>query len=498
MAKKKQLAAIIHLGSERVTMQLIEYTDLYAVTILDEASQTVRLGEETFKTGRISTETMRALIDILKGFRRLMKDYGIKDYVLEATTAVREARNRTFFLDQVLVKTGFVMDVINLPQEIFRKIASLSYHLESHKKKVEHKGGHLLVDLSSGAMGFTYVRRGEMEYQQNLHVGLIRMKEYFTRNEQSSIHFGEALREYIRANLFPVMQELENKPVESMFISGVESSYLPRILKKKPDKKGLIKVGAGDLEEILLRLRSLSPRQLTKVYALSEEEADLVLPAATLYEELIRALYIARQKDPAFMAYMQSIQMSQIRGVARRFGTNLVHVGLVADLCEAIFKTVAKSEGLDGADLHLLRAAALLHGVGKFFSLRAGKLYNYELIQATDFLGFGPDAQQTIASVSYLFSLPSPDALSPEAYDREISATPAVAKLAAILRLADALDVSRKQKITGCRTVMKENQFRVIVTSREDLSLERWTFEKQSGFFEEVFGLTPILEQVER
>lgn len=45
---------------------------------------------------------------------------------------------------------------------------------------------------------------------------------------------------------------------------------------------------------------------------------------------------------------------------------------------------------------------------------------------------------------------------------------------------------------------MKENQFRVIVTSREDLSLERWTFEKQSGFFEEVFGLTPILEQVER
>ena len=73
-----------------------------------------------------------------------------------------------------------------------------------------------------------------------------------------------------------------------------------------------------------------------------------------------------------------------------------------------------------------------------------------------------------------------------------------MAKLAAILRLADALDVSRKQKITGCRTVMKENQFRVIVTSREDLSLERWTFEKQSGFFGEVFGLTPILEQVER
>ena len=51
MAKKKQLAAIIHLGSERVTMQLIEYTDLYAVTILDEASQTVRLGGRDLQDG---------------------------------------------------------------------------------------------------------------------------------------------------------------------------------------------------------------------------------------------------------------------------------------------------------------------------------------------------------------------------------------------------------------------------------------------------------------
>lgn len=150
MAKKKQLAAIIHLGSERVTMQLIEYTDLYDVTVVDEASQAVRLGEETFKTGRISTETMQVLIDILKGFRRLMKDYGVKDYVLEATTAVREARNRTFFLDQVLVKTGFVMDVINLPQEIFRKMASLSYHCKPIRKRWNIKADTFLWTYRAG------------------------------------------------------------------------------------------------------------------------------------------------------------------------------------------------------------------------------------------------------------------------------------------------------------------------------------------------------------
>ena len=104
-------------------------------------------------------------------------------------------------------------------------------------------------------------------------------------------------------------------------------------------------------------------------------------------------------------------------------------------------------------------------------------------------MGFGPDAQQTIASVSYLFPCRRLTPCRQKPTTGRFPATPAVAKLAAILRLADALDVSRKQKITGCRTVMKENQFRVIVTSREDLSLERWTFEKQSGFLKKFLAL---------
>lgn len=36
---------------------------------------------------------------------------------------------------------------------------------------------------------------------------------------------------------------------------------------------------------------------------------------------------------------------------------------------------------------------------------------------------------------------------------------------------------------------MKENQFRVIVTSREDLSLERWTFENRADFLKKFLAL---------
>jgi exopolyphosphatase/guanosine-5'-triphosphate,3'-diphosphate pyrophosphatase len=516
MAKKKTLAAVIHLGSEKITMQIIQYSNLSDIAVLDESSRTVRLGEEAFQTGRISTETTLQIVSILKGFRLLMKDYGVRAYVLEATTAVREARNRQFFIDQILVKTGFQIEVISMPEEIFRKMASLVYHLKLHEKKTLPDGGTLMVDLSSGAMGFTYFRHGEIEYQQNLHVGLVRLKEYFTRNEQASIHFEEALNEYMRANLTPVVQELGGKKVERMILSGAESNYLPRVLQGAPDRNGLLEVRGEQMEGLFERLHRLTPRQMQQLYGMTTEEADMVLPAANLYRQLLRtvnapnviivtnrfidgivALYIARQKDAKFMGLMRDLQMSQLRGIARRYRCDLNHADQVSRFCDVIFETLAASQGLTKRDLYHLEAAALLHGIGKFFSLRSDKIYNYELIRATDLLGFSDEEKKVIGAVSYIFSMESPDEKPQELYDRDITVTPTIAKLAAILRLADALDVSRLQKITKCRTAVRDDEFRVQVRSREDLSLERWTFEKQGGFFEEVFGLRPVLEQVE-
>ena len=148
-------------------------------------------------------------------------------------------------------------------------------------------------------------------------------------------------------------------------------------------------------------------------------------------------------------------------------------------------------------DLLYLRAAATLHGAGKYFSLRSHNLYNYEIIREADLIGFSREERQLIAEIAFLYSVDSLDAQAVELYERHIDITPRVAKLAAILRMADCLDVSRKQKITKCRTSIKEDSFIVKVRSREDLSLERWTFEKQSAFFEEVYGLRPVLKQEE-
>ena len=80
--------------------------------------------------------------------------------------------------------------------------------------------------------------------------------------------------------------------------------------------------------------------------------------------------------------------------------------------------------------------------------------------------------------------------------NREDLAT--VAKLAAILRMADALDRSYCQKIKNCRISISEQTLVINVLSKMDISLESWTFDRKSEFFEEVFGLKPVLQRVDR
>ena len=88
------LFAAIHVGSEQVSLQIVEYRNLETIRVLENIHRQISLGEETFQTGRIGTDTVAELCDILKGFRRKLTEYGVRDYRLMATTAIREAANR--------------------------------------------------------------------------------------------------------------------------------------------------------------------------------------------------------------------------------------------------------------------------------------------------------------------------------------------------------------------------------------------------------------------
>ncbi len=514
--KQYKIFAAIHLGSEMISMQIVQYRNLNNMKILEECNRRVRLGEETFKNKIIPFSMVNEICELLVGFKRLMTEYEVDEYSIQATTAVREALNRVFLIDQIYIRTGLKVSVIDLPEEIYTKYESIRRTMKLDGLTGSRES-MLMMDISSGGLGITFVKDNVIQYQQNLNIGVIRVKESFNRNQRSSLKFNQALAEYLSSTMGAVRDALKNEQVHYLVLSGAESELLLQMMGIE-FKTGVIRIKTEQFMQLFKTVHELNLPQIIKVFKINEDAAGLVVPTILLYEQLLALvpvqeiiltddrfidgiclLHIGPKTNKDYAAELEQEQLSLLHSIGRRYHYDEAHSRQVEKLAVAMFDKLGKHHGLDSHSRILLQATALLHDIGKYVSLRSHSLYSYKLIMSSDILGFSEMDKKIVALASYyhahrLFSgniHADVEKMSPEVMAL-------VAKIAALVRLADAMDRSYKQKIKSCRVSVKNAVMKVDAVTREDLTIEEWTFASKASFFEEVYGLQAVLERVDR
>ena len=127
-----------------------------------------------------------------------------------------------------------------------------------------------------------------------------------------------------------------------------------------------------------------------------------------------------------------------------------------------------------------------------------GTDYSCDIVRATEFVGLSEQEKRIVAdtikynawkSVPKLSELKAP--LKRMNYIRML-------KLAAILRLANGMDRSHKQKIRKVTTTFKEKELIIRADTIYDITLEQSTIENKSHFFEEIYGFKPVLRMKRR
>ena len=70
--KKKSYTtfAAIHLGSEMISMQIVEYRNMNKVKVIEQCNHRVKLGEETFKNKIIPFSMVSEICELLQGYKR--------------------------------------------------------------------------------------------------------------------------------------------------------------------------------------------------------------------------------------------------------------------------------------------------------------------------------------------------------------------------------------------------------------------------------------------
>ena len=174
------------------------------------------------------------------------------------------------------------------------------------------------------------------------------------------------------------------------------------------------------------------------------------------------------------------------KNIAKRYRGNSKHSIVVEKNALLIFDAIKEVSGLKERDRLLVQIAAILHNIGKFINMKNSAMATYNIISSGEIIGISHDEKMLVAEISNIGT-------EENIYNkRDIR----LAKLSAILQMANALDKSHKQKMKNFSINLSDNKLLLEINYMGDLSLEILSFNSHKDFFREIFGIEFILKQV--
>ena len=109
--------ASIDVGSNAMRILIAEVAANGTLKPLIRKREAVRLGKDVFATKRISAQNIKASIEVFKGFRALCERHKVLVVRAVGTSALREAKNSTAFVEAIQARTGIRVEIITGVEE---------------------------------------------------------------------------------------------------------------------------------------------------------------------------------------------------------------------------------------------------------------------------------------------------------------------------------------------------------------------------------------------
>lgn len=187
-------------------------------------------------------------------------------------------------------------------------------------------------------------------------------------------------------------------------------------------------------------------------------------------------------------------RLEAIMELARRYNYDADHAHQVECLAGTLFMELAEYHKLDRGDRKLLEYAAILHDIGYVVSGQGHHRHALMMILTEPLLPFSRDEVKIIANVAryHRKALPNPQhtiygTLSDADRQR-------VAFMAAMLRVADALDRSHKGRVNELTCEVTEDAVIVRVVSEQELPDETASLARRGDLFQAMFKKAPRLD----
>jgi len=406
--------------------------------------------------------------------------------------------------------TGLEVSVISVTEEGRLTVSAVR---EATGEKLLGQSKALVVEVGGGSTILNLLGHGEITASQSFPTGSVRMQEVLVTTNERADQAARLIQHQATSAFSAFKSLLPLKSVQSFIAVGGDARWAAAQVGKSVRGSQLMSVSKDALSKLLDKCRFQTADELARAYQLPFTDAETITPALLVYQVLLKATRAKKMvvtdvslRDGLLLDLMRSATgkpdetahkevLQSAQATAQKYRVDMRHAEQTRILATRLFDELTNEHQLAERHRLLLEVAAILHEVGAFVSSRAHHKHSYYLIANSEIIGLTQDELVLVANVARYHRRSRPKPSHPDYITLPRERRMIVNKLAALLRIADALDVSRTQQVGDFQSRIDNNGLIISVKGGGDLTLEHRSLAEKGDMFQDIYGLRVRLDE---
>lgn len=507
---RKKLFALIYMSSYKIQLNIVNLKDLSVVEKLDSPSFV-----QAENKSDVFEKDMDQICQALEGFKQKIKEYKIQNIKFYGNGQLIDELSASYIADQIKVRTGLKIEWLSSSQIVYAKVLSGMKSLTEVRHERLKDIPTYLLSLGSAMINLSFFKKDKFVASWNLPLGPREIKEIGELTNETPNNPIDVLNDYLGAKIDHLARQITASPNSALVIQhddALSSHYLHQ-------NDSATRITRKDLEDFYRKSVNTPLNYLVEEYELEPAVAEHTLPNLVAIHNFVtllspKEIYVTDMSVITGLLMQEAHQqkldkghfigddviMTFAKNMSDRYLVDQKHAQKVKEFALHIFDRLRKIHMLSDNDRRLLALAATIDDVGSFVNQVNRYEESAEIIEANKLIGLSNQDNEIVSEISRYQTAdeePAAPNIGGHHYrqlDPRIQLK--VAKLSAILRIATALDASHKQKINKIVISLK-NDHRLIIRAKTnaDITLERWSFNRRTKLFENVFGIKVSLKQ---
>ncbi len=505
--------AAIDVGSNSVRLVVAEVLASGGYRVLDEERENTRLATALVATDRLDPKAADSTINVLRNFLSIANGLGATHIRAIGTSALRDAEDGPEFCVRVRKQLKLSIEVISANEEARLAFLSVARAFDISGREVA------VADIGGGSTEIVLASSGLVDQVYETRLGAVRVTEQCGVTGSSSEKRVAKLRDYVDRALKKEMGRPPFVP-DMLFGTGGTFTALASIIMAGQGQAGQpmwgFRVTRAQIRHLVADLAHMTLEKRCKVPGLSPQRADIIVAGLAVIERIMKRLRVnvvqvhtRGVRDGLLLSMVADLQAQHasrngaaatapksvpaeerriaVEAFAKNCGVDLPHAKQVSRIAGSLWKQLATPLGLRVEDRELIESAALVANVGYLINFEGHHKHSYHLILNSELPGFERRQLQVLANAARYHRGNAPKRkheqfreLSPEDRAR-------VKSLAAILRLALALDRTHQQHVGEVKASVRQDGVCITIEAHGDAAGDLWSAERKVELFEQVF-----------